>query len=740
MKIQNYMFAFFALIIFSAHSYAQTVYTVTKSTDPDPFENEYDFNDSLCDPEMLGTLQWAIRKTNDTPGDCVIEFDIPGEGPHEILTNGYFPQINNIVKIDGTTQPGYSYHNPMIIINGQENVSTCFSFYNLNNVEVKGLFIEKFIDCGILFRNVENSTITENIIKLRNIYHPKIAGIRRITLWESNNIGIYGNVLGAVDDTEMVNISQGVFLQNTNNCEIGKTPENKNNTINNCYHGILLSSDCINNKISVNKIYDNDGLGINLQNDANQNKLPLEILSYDNNIISGTSVPNDTIEIFASTGEQNANEYLISTTTGPDSTWSVEVTTTYPYFIATATDMDNNTSELSEAFFVHELYGEIIINTLFNEDSVIFPFENQNIYGCRIQGVATLKSNESLIRIVLTTEDGGEFMVFESMPILGHSGTFNIELEGEEAYYLNNKTPTSIEVYLNDAEVYLEKIVLLKTELSNTIFSKETSEPKSLLNKTLDTTIVDTTKKWVNRGFCYYDETSFTEVFKFVGDTLIEGIEYIKVWRSTDEYQEIYEEFGFIHETTDKKVFYRPDTSEQEYLIYDLGANIGDTLFVAGLEGSWGSITLFYDENHPEPIVITAIDTIFIAGQNRRRLHIHQGADYWIEGIGSMKGMLHNELYLTGNDMYELLCYYKDDIVLFQNPEYNSCFIYTENEPENLMQYPAINIYPNPTEGNFILQLENNALLSQAGKLSLQISNMQGQHIYSTAIHQIKTT
>ncbi|MGC9331910.1 MAG: S8 family serine peptidase, partial [Bacteroidales bacterium] len=74
---------------------------------------------------------------------------------------------------------------------------------------------------------------------------------------------------------------------------------------------------------------------------------PPEILSYENNILSGTSAPNDTIEIFASTGEQNANEYLTSTTTGPDSTWSVEVTTTYPYFIATATDMDNNTSEMS---------------------------------------------------------------------------------------------------------------------------------------------------------------------------------------------------------------------------------------------------------------------------------------------------------------------------------------------------------------------------------------------------------
>ncbi|MGC9332030.1 MAG: T9SS type A sorting domain-containing protein, partial [Bacteroidales bacterium] len=74
---------------------------------------------------------------------------------------------------------------------------------------------------------------------------------------------------------------------------------------------------------------------------------PPEILSYENNILSGTSAPNDTIEIFGSTGEQNANEYLTSTTTGPDSTWSVEVTTTYPYFIATATDMENNTSEMS---------------------------------------------------------------------------------------------------------------------------------------------------------------------------------------------------------------------------------------------------------------------------------------------------------------------------------------------------------------------------------------------------------
>ncbi|MGC9331461.1 MAG: PKD domain-containing protein [Bacteroidales bacterium] len=53
---------------------------------------------------------------------------------------------------------------------------------------------------------------------------------------------------------------------------------------------------------------------------------------------------------------------------------------------------------------------------------------------------------------------------------------------------------------------------------------------------------------------------------------------------------------------------------------------------------------------------------------------------------------------------------------------------------------PVMSLYPNPTEGNFILELENNALLSQAGKLTLEVSNMQGQHVYSTAIHQRKTT
>ncbi|NLP20969.1 MAG: hypothetical protein GX378_09445, partial [Bacteroidales bacterium] len=58
--------------------YCQNVYVVTKTTDPDPFTHKFDNIDSLCDPEMYGTLQWAINKVNNNTGDSRIEFNIPG--------------------------------------------------------------------------------------------------------------------------------------------------------------------------------------------------------------------------------------------------------------------------------------------------------------------------------------------------------------------------------------------------------------------------------------------------------------------------------------------------------------------------------------------------------------------------------------------------------------------------------------------------------------------------------------
>ncbi len=85
MKNLQYIFltSFFFLLAFNLVN-AQPVFTVTKTTDPDPFIYTYNNDDSLCDPEMLGTLQWAIRKSNNTGGAAIINFNIPGPEPYKI--------------------------------------------------------------------------------------------------------------------------------------------------------------------------------------------------------------------------------------------------------------------------------------------------------------------------------------------------------------------------------------------------------------------------------------------------------------------------------------------------------------------------------------------------------------------------------------------------------------------------------------------------------------------------------
>jgi len=342
MKTQSIIFSILAMIVLSVSNiYSQTVYTVTKTIDPDPFVYEYNYVDSLCDPEMLGTLQWAIRKTNDTPDDCVIEFDIPGAAPHEIALQNYLPAIENSVVIDATSQAGYTYDEKVITINGQNNIEYCFSLSNNEDIQIKGFYITGFLNTAISVGEGQNFEIAENHIMANNnvpgyFYAINIAG--------GNNTRIYGNEIEneTIDST---NSTYGLFIRFTDNCIIGGPGVHQPNKITGMGTGITIVSLSF-NKITRNKIFNNN-TAINLWDGANNGIQAPEITDYSDYILSGKSAPNDTIEIFGSTGPQNANEYLISTTAATDSTWSVEVTTTYPYFIATATDVDGNTSEMS---------------------------------------------------------------------------------------------------------------------------------------------------------------------------------------------------------------------------------------------------------------------------------------------------------------------------------------------------------------------------------------------------------
>ena len=345
----------------------QNVFTVIKVSDPDPFDHPYNFNDALCDTAMYGTLQWAIRKTNDAPPPSAIYFNIAGTGQNTINLNFTLPAVNKQVAIDGTTQPGYNYSNgPSIIIDGT-NIpiyNHCFNFSSYDDSSsVIGIHIRNFwASNGIM-------VFTGNIT-IKDCMFWNVGGNEPGYPWR--DMGIYiagpntilqGNIIGT-DISGMQNhgcSAEAVYVQSqwlaADNCIIGGSGQNGSNVIaNSGWSGITIDNAKY-NKITRNRIYDNSG-GINLILIAgpptwgNEGKpAPVIDTLTPAGVLSGTSQPNDIIEIFGSTGSQNANEYVTVTTANSFGNWSAVMTNyNLPYFIATATAPANNTSEFSNAF------------------------------------------------------------------------------------------------------------------------------------------------------------------------------------------------------------------------------------------------------------------------------------------------------------------------------------------------------------------------------------------------------
>ncbi len=221
-------------------------------------------------------------------------------------------------------------------------------------------------------------------------------------------------------------------------------------------------------------------------------------------------------------------------------------------------------------------------------------------------------------------------------------------------------------------------------------------------------TLVDTNKLWSTVIHRLPSFTIITEYIKIEQDTIIDLENYKKVFRSTDEFQTSWLPYGYIRETIDKEVYYRTDTSLQESLIYDFGANINDTLYIAGIT-SFGSNWYF----NSMQFIVCEIDSILIGGNYKRQFHMNPifgdtmgcGIERWVEGIGSLSGLLHFTNGTVGGDSFDLLCFSENDTLKYQNPSYNSCYILTNVEDAG-KALSNISIFPNPTTGLITIEAD----------------------------------
>lgn len=150
---------------------------------------------------------------------------------------------------------------------------------------------------------------------------------------------------------------------------------------------------------------------------------------------------------------------------------------------------------------------------------------------------------------------------------------------------------------------------------------------------------------------------------QIIGDTLIASAQYSKLIDFFGCNEENGKINGFMRETTDSLVFYRPWYSNKEYLLYDFRIKVGDSIFTT-----------------PAPCRLDSIGTT-LKGQ---RIFYLSGAynfkDKWIEGVGSEMGLLMEVL--TGETMI-FTCCFSGNTELYHNPDYPGCFYTSANTLNN---------------------------------------------------------
>ena len=182
--------------------------------------------------------------------------------------------------------------------------------------------------------------------------------------------------------------------------------------------------------------------------------------------------------------------------------------------------------------------------------------------------------------------------------------------------------------------------------------------------------IVDSEKLWsILTGHCQPEYTTYTtSFFKFDNDTIIDGKLYQMVFISEDEFQEEWFFYGSFIREENKKVYYREYYGE-EGLIYNFNLQLGDTVVL----------------NNPRAasevsLILSEIDSVETTDGYRERWKLTNDEfeipEYWIEGIGSMAGVINSTTEVFGGlcGTYILLCEEENENTIYQNPQYEYCY------------------------------------------------------------------
>ena len=269
-----------------------------------PFVNTIDdLDDGTCDASHC-SLREAINRSNGSGGTRphVIDFAIPGPGPHVIKPTSPLPAFILPTILDGTSQTDYA-GSPTVVISGVDGPVTNGLVFNAPDSAVRGLVVNGFGLANISFQSpssmVTSSRIGTDATGTVAVRHPggradvgiriandgmQIGGVTGgdpNTLIAGNDDGIVvggqdsrivGNLIGTdpSGNPGAGNAGSGVQIQAALRITVGGTNPGERNVIaGSGADGIAVVDDFSDgNVISGNSIHDNGGLGIDLGDDG----------------------------------------------------------------------------------------------------------------------------------------------------------------------------------------------------------------------------------------------------------------------------------------------------------------------------------------------------------------------------------------------------------------------------------------------------------------------------------------
>ena len=249
----------------------------------------------------------------------------------------------------------------------------------------------------------------------------------------------------------------------------------------------------------------------------------------------------------------------------------------------------------------------------------------------------------------------------------------------------------------------------------------------------------DETASWKVIRCFYFFPAGWYDVHTFTmsGDTTTNGISYKKIYETVHhlpgtQYDTIYTHyFGALREEG-KKIMMISEWAtgdSAERILYD---------FSAQQTGEWIYTNLL---TYGEPVTVKSrvgeIDSIEIGGVFHRRIYIDNAegnatGESWVEGLGSVFGLIYSGFYLVTDNSYDLRCFSTESVTFINNdlnlgfclsvPEVNCDF--STPVPGNCPEL-SFSVFPNPATGQLILTGNHPA----AQIHSLKMYSITGQQV-----------